>query len=616
MKEKLVKLKTPKEKKPKEKKVKEKKVKEKKPREKKLRERKHLFRKTEDAEKTPKAKKAGMFGFKSFKSKINALVIICTVVAVSLTLTVMIFNTKNMVIDSSLGQMLNIALSYGKIVDAAEEGEMLENEAYAEVLSDLKIDTMESSRCILLNRSGIITYHSDPAMIGKPNRIPFITTLLGQLNRGVVPENLSDSYEDDGETVYCSYHITAAKSVLIVCADGSELMKPLRNFSLQAAGVSMILLVVAILVSNILVSRITNPLKKVTNIILDASVLKLTLPENIDKLCASKDESGQICRAVKEMCLNLRQVVQQIESSSDSIRSNMEELEESSNQVHIFCTDNSATSQQLAASMVETSSMTDTINDYMLHMREQSNGINEEASRGTQLSEEVAQRARQLQETTLQAMENTTRIYESVKEKTDHAMAELAFVSKINELTDAIVEISDQTSLLSLNASIEAARAGDAGRGFSVVAKEISNLSHRSLESVKDINSIIAEVNTAVDNMSVVLSETLSFLEKTVLTDYDKFNRVGQQYMEDADIYSRSMQNISSEIQQLNTSIQQITTGIGEIQTTISDASIGVSDIAEKTSNTVDKASANYTLSSNTKEDVSTLKQIVDRFQL
>ncbi len=552
----------------------------------------------------------------SFQFKVTSFVILCVIVSVAVTVLALLNNTKNLVINSSLGKMLNIATSYGKIIDNAEQGETLSNEEYAALLSDLKIDDIESSYCFLLNKSGIITYHADASKIGRPNDIPFITELIGNMSKGVIPSNLSASYEQDGVTIYCSYYITASKSVLVVCANGNELMNPLMNSIVTAVIILLLILVIASLISNIIVYRISKPLEQVTQIINDASNLKFILPDNIQKLCSRKDETGQISRAVDNMCHNLSDVVSKIEQANQSIEANMEQLESSSNQVHIFCTDNSATSEELAASMEETSAMTETINNHMIRMREQSEGINDETANGTLLSEEISERAKALQETTLTAITNTREIYEKVKDKTQIAIEGLQSVSKINELTNAIKEISDQTSLLSLNASIEAARAGEAGRGFAVVASEISNLAHRSLESVNDINMIISEVNTAVANMSDTLEETLAFLEGNVLTDYDNFNHVGDQYLKDAEIFKNSMVNISNEITELYDSIQDVASSLNDIKTTIGEASIGVTDIAEKTSETVVKASANYTLSGNTKESVNLLKQIVEKFEL
>lgn len=566
--------------------------------------------------KAPKAKSGK--NIYSFQSKVTLLVILCVAVAVSITVGALLSNTKEMVVSSSVGQMLNIATSYGNVVDSAEKGELLENDQYAELLSDLKIDSMESSYCFLLNKSGIITYHSDSSQIGKPNRIPFITELIGQINRGVIPETLTASYEDEdtGKEVYCSYYLTTCKSILVVCADADELMSPLTDFIMQSVYILIAMLVLAIVISNIVVRRITKPIKQVTHIINDVSDLKFTLPANMKKLCKRKDESGQISRAVNDMCINLSDAVRKIEQASDNIDTNMGQLESSSNQVHIYCTDNSATTEQLAASMQETSAMAETINNHMIRMQEQSQMINKEASDGNNLSEEVAGRAKDLQATTRNAITHTKNMYENVKDKTENAISRLEAVSKINELTEAIKEISDQTSLLSLNASIEAARAGEAGRGFAVVASEISNLAHRSLSSVNDINMIIEEVNSAVSNMSETMEETLSFLENNVLSDYDNFNQIGDQYLSDADVFKSSMMNISGEINELNTSIQQIATGISDIQSTVAEASIGVTNIAEKTSDTVTKASDNYQLAGDTKDSVTILKQIVDKFTL
>lgn len=552
----------------------------------------------------------------SFQTKVTLLVILCVVVAVCITVGVLLNNTKEMVVNSSIGQMLNIATSYGNVVDKAEGGTALENEQYAELLSDLKIDDIESSYCFLLNKSGIITYHSDTSKIGKPNSIPFITELIGSMNKGVIPENLSASYEEDGKTIYCSYYLTACKSVLVVCADSDELMSPLTDFIKQAVYILIAILVLAIIVSNIVVKRISKPIKQVTNIINDVSDLNFTLPANINKLCKRKDETGQISRAVNDMCLNLSDAVRKIEEANQNIDTNMGQLETSSNQVHIYCTDNSATTEELAASMQETSAMAETINNHMIHMQEQSQMINKEASDGNDLSEEVAGRAKALQATTQNAITHTKDMYENVKEKTEVAISRLEAVAKINELTEAIKEISDQTSLLSLNASIEAARAGEAGKGFAVVASEISNLAHRSLSSVNDINMIIEEVNSAVSNMSETMEETLAFLEKNVLADYDNFNQIGEQYLSDADVFKNSMMNISGEINELNSSIQEIASGISDIQRTVAEASEGVTNIAEKTSDTVTKASDNYHLAGDTKESVTILKQIVDKFTL
>ncbi len=292
----------------------------------------------------------------------------------------------------------------------------------------------------------------------------------------------------------------------------------------------------------------------------------------------------------------------------------MGKLEDSSNQVHMLCMDNSATTEELAASTTEVTNMTQLMNNHMAKMRTQSEKINKVTEESNHASEEIAGRAKNMQSSTTQAIQRTQDMYQQIKDNTENAVSGLQSVAKINELTSAIIEISDQTSLLSLNASIEAARAGEAGKGFAVVASEISNLAQRSLDTVKDINIIIEEVNEAVTNISESLQETSGFLENNVLSDYDNFKQISEQYMNDADTFKAGMTNISEEVVDLNMSIQHIYQALENIYGTIEETSIGVNDIAEKTSNVVQVTSDNYDLTNNTVESVGELESIIGRF--
>ncbi len=552
----------------------------------------------------------------SFKAKVNILVILCVIISVSVTLFNLISVTKSLMIDSALGKMLNIATSYGKIVENTEDGAALTAEEYTAVLQDAKVDDVGSSYCFMINKSGIIIYHDDPAKIGKPNSIPVVTQLIGNINKGIIPDNLCTEYSEDGQTKYASYYITASRSVLIICADGDELMQPVSNLILRSILIAALIIIVAMAVTNLVVRRISKPLERVTSIIGDASKLKFTSSASLDKLCKRRDETGQISRAVQEMCNSLRDVVNQIDQASLRIEFNMDKLEASSNQIHEMCSANSSTTLQMAAGMEETTSITNTLNVHMATMQSEAEDINRQAMTGHHLSQEVTERANALQTVTAQAIHRTTDMYHQIKDKSQLAISGVKSVSRINELTDAIKDISDQTNLLSLNASIEAARAGNAGRGFAVVASEISNLAHRSLETVGDINNIIGDINNAVSNIAESLEHTSVFLEKTVLADYDQFSQIGEQYLQDAGVFQESMTTISTETGHLTLSIQEVAAGLDGIRTTISESTIGINDIADKTADVVQKAGDNHELSGNTVANVKVLKGIVDMFEL
>jgi len=554
---------------------------------------------------------------RSMKTRIIALVLASVIVAVSVILIALMGYMKSLIVDSAYGKMLNLVTSYGAIVDSKENGgKALKAEEYAEIIGDVKVEDVDDSYVYLVQKSGIIGYHPDETKVGKPNKNKKVQEVCASINKGIIPDNMCDTYEEDGKTYYVSYYITGIRTVLVICANGDELMNPINKLLIRAGLITLAILAAAFAVTWVIVNRITKPLRRVMQIINDTAKLKLKVPNDMDKLCKRGDESGQISRAVRDMKENLIEVVGSIEGSGKSIEENMNRQEDSSKDVHVLCTDNSATAKQLADSAVGVADMTQVLADKMSVMLGQAEGINSEAKDSSKASEEIAGRAMDLQNTTTKAIEETKAVYGDIKAKSELAIQGLKSVSKINALNDIIKEISDQTSLLSLNASIEAARAGDAGRGFAVVASEISNLASRSISTTKDINNIMKEIDGAVVNISKSIEETTQFLEKKVLTDYDGFNQVGDQYLTDANSFKSSMNLISESILELNSSIKDIAYGIEDIHNTMNETSKGVSDIAERTSSVVSATSDNAVLAGNTMESVEELKRIVNKFEV
>ena len=243
-------------------------------------------------------------------------------------------------------------------------------------------------------------------------------------------------------------------------------------------------------------------------------------------------------------------VVTRMDQTNNSINENMTKLEESSNQVHIFCTDNSATTQELAASTEEVNSMTQIMNANMVNMKEQVSEISKETEASNAFSAEVAGRAQNMQVSTQNAIRQTKEMYEQIKARKDYALEGMSAVAKINELTNEILNISSQTNLLALNASIEAARAGEAGRGFAVVADEIGKLASNSAETANNIQKISTMVTQAVEELSKNADDMLQFIDEQVLVDYDKFVDVATQYHNDADDINQTLQHFYNSTRQ------------------------------------------------------------------
>lgn len=266
--------------------------------------------------------------------------------------------------------------------------------------------------------------------------------------------------------------------------------------------------------------------------------------------------------------------------------------------------------------MEETSATATTVDSNIGSILSNTEVIDKESQNGVAMANEINSRAMNMNRNAVDSSNKTMDIYNDVKVKTKQAIEQSKAVDKVNVLAAAIQEIADQTSLLSLNASIEAARAGEAGKGFAVVAGEIGQLASQSTSTVTSIMKIVNEVNAAVQNMEICMSETLEFLETEVIADYKNFIDVSEQYKLDAENVDISMNKIYEMANALKKSSEEIVSSVSGITETIGQAAIAVNDVAEKTMQVVTLSDDVMKVVNVTNEDSATLSKIADKFIL
>lgn len=186
------------------------------------------------------------------------------------------------------------------------------------------------------------------------------------------------------------------------------------------------------------------------------NIAQLDLTQKIDeKTLRSQDELGELSRAMNQMSILLREIIHDVRLSSDNVTSSSQELNTTSQTISQGSAEQAATLEQVAAAIVE---MTAAI---------------KENAQNAQNTEQIAQQSSQMAEAGGQAVLKTVESMQQVSEK-----------------ISVIQEIAGQTRLLSLNASIEAARAGNSGRGFAVVASEVSKLAELSSLAATEIEKL------------------------------------------------------------------------------------------------------------------------------
>ena len=501
------------------------------------------------------------------------------------------------------------------IVVTADYNEFMKID-YDSLLGNIEITNVEGSYAYMVGQDGTMLWHTNKDKVGQPVENAAVKGIVEDLAAGKTVENNAVVYEYNGADKLAGYAFAKNGNIIIVTADYDKFIAPITALKTSLIVFGIIAIIVCAAVGLFAVTIMMKGFEKLVPIINNTANLDLRHNEDSALLAKRKDEVGLIAKELDGMTDNLRGILGKLDEASEKIDTNVNDLYTITVNVNSLCTDNSATSEQLAAGMEETSASTESINENLGGLSDGANDIANLANNGTKLSEEIMVRATDLRKTTEAATKKTTDIYESVKVKSEAAMEASKAVEKINELTDTIMAISSQTSLLALNAAIEAARAGEAGRGFSVVASEIGNLATQTSTAVADISGIVTEVNQAVKKMSECLEEMIAFLESNVITDYADFGKVSLQYHDDAEVFKGSMNDIKAAIETLHQNINSIVEAISGINTTIADSANGVTDIAQKTTDMVTETSGSEAKVSECKDYVADLNEIIKKFQM
>lgn len=476
------------------------------------------------------------------------------------------------------------------------------------------LSIFDSGYGFLANDSGEVMYHKDleigSNLADADSGLQSVVDALG--NEQTEETAVSYTYQGKDKVMYYKTLENGMKFVLT--APKTELQEKSRQLAKQIFGGAAFAMILTIIIGTVLGFTITKPITQIDGIVKQTAEFEFASNPANQHLYKRKDETGRMAISLHNMRKNLRQMVANIRHVYTDLKNTTEQLSDTTKRVREMSSVNTDTTQELAAAMEETAATMETVNTTVSDIKERATDIERYSKEGRESSVEVKERADQLKLKTQAASEKTVQMYENVQQKTEAAMEQAKAVEKINQFTQAILEISSQTNLLALNASIEAARAGEAGKGFAVVAGEIGKLATQSSTTVGSINEIIAEVNEAVANMTGCLRESTDFLEQTVLKDYEDFMGVADQYTKDATVFDDDMSAISGQINTLLKSIVEIADAMQGVSSTVSEAADGVADIAQKTLEVSGIVQGNETLVDNNRENIVRLNSVIEMF--
>lgn len=269
----------------------------------------------------------------------------------------------------------------------------------------------------------------------------------------------------------------------------------------------------------------------------------------------------------------LKRLLEEARVNAENLRKSLENIDTHMHGVADHAGEIGSIMQEYGTSISQMNENISEIANVMEEMENSFEGMNEEAKDGARYAQNSNKAAYDI----MMESENERREVEERANAVEKALMDKIEQSKeaekILDLTANILEIADQTNLLALNASIEAAHAGDAGRGFAIVADEITKLAASSSETAGQIKEISASVLNAVSGLASEAENVVTFMKDKTMGSYDKLVEVGRKYQGDSKIMFDKMQDFSYVSQSLleqvadsNRSVDAIRTAAGETE--------------------------------------------------
>lgn len=343
-----------------------------------------------------------------------------------------------------------------------------------------------------------------------------LATLIAKMEAG---EKGSGTFVANGVEQIMAYEpITIAAWAISVTAPLKEFTYRIDNMVRAFVIISVCILIIGVFVSFILATRLSNPLKILTQSIQAVArgdlLIRDVSMEKREIVHKRKDEIGAISIAIRDMINSVTEIVKVVYESANQVTSESEQM--------------SLSSQRL------------------------SSGASEQAASTEEMSATIEQMASNIRQNADNAHKTATIAKSTADQSVNGGKAVNETVSAMNSIAEKIriiEDIASQTNLLALNAAIEAARAGDAGRGFAVVASEVRKLAERSQIAAGEISELSVSSVAVAGTANKLINDIVPAIEQTSQL-IDEINAASREQ----DI---GAQQINSAISQLDTVVQQ-----------------------------------------------------------
>lgn len=478
----------------------------------------------------------------TFATKIIAMVILAIVISNVICMVFILESSKEQITDSVKHTMVDVVNTTSKIMEneiSNSGADDLDYDGYANNLSDVKLEGMDSAYMYVVQNDGTMLYHPTKEKVGQPVENAVIKGVVNQLKDGKKPGTTVVEYVFNGTTKYSAYTILNNENILVLTADESEALSGITVVTGVAIGICTVVMLLAIIITFILGRRLMRPLVKVSTII--EEIANGDINADFGMVKESNDEIGLIIEKMKELTQSLGNIVGRIRNSSDTMSANSYELNDTSSQTLAANNEISKAVEDVAEGSTGMASSISKINENLEEMSRETKDINESVDEIRNQTAAVQDSSKIMNDKIKSMQDSSHKMDDGISAISKRIETVNTTVDKVSNIVSVIEEISSETNLLSLNASIEAARAGDAGKGFAVVAQEIRVLSDNTnteLENIKQIiSSLVEECRYCVQASGTIVEDNAKQKEeiKAVLDEFGALDEQIQKTAEKAD---------------------------------------------------------------------------------
>ncbi|EOD78588.1 methyl-accepting chemotaxis sensory transducer [Grimontia indica] len=453
--------------------------------------------------------------------------------------------------DSASGQpVVTIAEKYTR--SNGEQGVIAGDINITQLINYIKSISSESTQAILFDNNATILASVDDGMTLQP--ASELTQQISAETLPVIAQSFEVSEMSIGNTPYL-FNIQKVEgtpwyvAVAVDKAFAFQTVNSARTDSLIFSALQVIL-VSALVV--FLVNKLLKPLSPIMRAMKKLAQGDLTAHVQV----TTKDEISVIARGINEVSQNLRDIVGGISQATMNISSEVDQVKSQTESNHHTLTHHSEVTEQVVGRIENMNSTVDS--------------VAESASEALSCTQRTNQQTFDSKHQVKESVSSVNSLLQEISDMEADIQAMSANSEKIASVLGVIGDIAEQTNLLALNAAIEAARAGEQGRGFAVVADEVRALASRTQESTSEINEMLSKLNDGTERAVRAIENT----KKSCMVAVEKADVVDT----NLDVMAASVDEINT----LNSTITDITKSQSQSSSEISQSIATIRDMVEK----------------------------------